>query len=175
MLLEKSATLLWSTTSPTLHKCILTAFRSTSSTARKRRLEAFNAEREQQQQKYGVSIEKVIVSVQQEDQTERHLLMNDHLSTFHDCAKHISRLKVDNTALVHVTKESDASEYFASPHTTVDGKSKIKLLSFNTADYADHAYWRSCAFLLGALAETSLRADVSIIGALPSKGMSLYF
>uniref|UniRef100_F1LAB9 39S ribosomal protein L39 n=1 Tax=Ascaris suum TaxID=6253 RepID=F1LAB9_ASCSU len=148
--------------------CSLGVARSMCSAARRRRVEAFNAERKRQLQRYSNDIEKVIITVQKEDGEERHLLMNNRLSTFYDCAKHISRLKAQNTAVAHVIAES--SEYFASPHTTIDGKARVELLEFNNAKFADNvnkAYWRSCAFLLGAVAESSFRANVCIIGSLP--------
>ncbi|VDM43536.1 unnamed protein product [Toxocara canis] len=172
---------------------IFAAVRSVCSAARKRRLDAFNAERKRQLQQCSSSIEKagcsffrissnffgsvysigtllkkVIISVQLEDGEEKHLLMNNSLSTFHECAKHISGLKANNTGVAHVV--TDSGEYFASPHATINGKAKVQLLEFNNAQFSHHlnkAYWRSCAFLLGALAETSFRADVCIVDALP--------
>uniref|UniRef100_A0A915BBD6 39S ribosomal protein L39, mitochondrial n=1 Tax=Parascaris univalens TaxID=6257 RepID=A0A915BBD6_PARUN len=148
--------------------CSLGVARSICSAARRRRVEVFNAERKRQLQRCNNDIEKVIITVLKEDGEERHLLMNNRLSTFYDCAKHISRLKAQNTAVAHVITES--SEHFASPHAAIDGKARVELLEFNNAKFADNvnkAYWRSCSFLLGAVAESSFRANVCIIGSLP--------
>ncbi|KHN86561.1 39S ribosomal protein L39, mitochondrial [Toxocara canis] len=190
-LLQTTASLRASCTS--LFGFTLTAVRSVCSAARKRRLDAFNAERKRQLQQCSSSIEKADISGLKANNTgvahvvtdsgeyfasphatingkaKVQLLEFNNAQFSHHLNKvNISGLKANNTGVAHVV--TDSGEYFASPHATINGKAKVQLLEFNNAQFSHHlnkAYWRSCAFLLGALAETSFRADVCIVDALP--------
>lgn len=149
----------------------LSTFSTNTSSAgsRIRRLILFDTEWKRQLETNSFNLEKAIVTVIGHAGEQRQLLMNNRTSTFYDCLKHISRHKAESSALLFTESGSDAN--FLPVHSRVNGNSTVHFLNFSDYDHADEvnkAYWRSCAFLLGAIAETSFRANVTLKGALPS-------
>uniref|UniRef100_A0A0N5AK06 tRNA_SAD domain-containing protein n=1 Tax=Syphacia muris TaxID=451379 RepID=A0A0N5AK06_9BILA len=104
-------------------------------------------------------------------QADRQLLMNDHCSTYFDCIRHISKHLAERTALVAV--KSGENTQLHSVHSVINGSSKIQCLDLNNLEEniteLNKAYWRSCAFLLGAVTESSFRNEVILKNILPLK------
>ncbi|VDN53750.1 unnamed protein product [Dracunculus medinensis] len=129
---------------------------------RRRRLEVFDAEKKRQLQ--NISVKKVCIKVFGNDGESKVLLMNDGISSYFDCMRHMSRLKAERTALVRLLNKSE--DAFFSVHDRINGDSEIELLGFNNMiyyDYVNKAYWRTCAYILGAIIENSFRNQVHLI------------
>ncbi|VDD92683.1 unnamed protein product [Enterobius vermicularis] len=136
--------------------------------SRKNRLSVYKREWVRQMDTKNISIEKTIVTVVEASGKETQLLMNDRLSTYYDCLKHISTHIARGTALVAV--ETNSHMEYCSVHSPINGCVKIYPLSLTSpkeAEEVNKAYWRSCAFLLGALIEISFRSRTHLDAALP--------
>ncbi|VDM92226.1 unnamed protein product [Litomosoides sigmodontis] len=131
---------------------------------RRRRLELFCNEQKRQTMVYGAKVEKVFWTIESEigsDPTK--VLMNRNISTFRDCMKHISRLKADRMALVY------ANGSYKSVLEKLSGNGQMIPLDYNCQDKhhanaVNMAYWRTCAFVLGAVIDRSFAVDVELIG-----------
>uniref|UniRef100_A0AC35U2Y4 TGS domain-containing protein n=1 Tax=Rhabditophanes sp. KR3021 TaxID=114890 RepID=A0AC35U2Y4_9BILA len=110
------------------------------------------------------SISKIVVNVELFDGTQKTLLMNKGISTPLDCAKHISRHLVDNSALA-VLSSTGRDVATSSMHEVLTQECNLKFLPFNNKQYAEEinaAFWRSCTLLLSAVVEKSFGTGVSL-------------
>ncbi|MCP9259019.1 hypothetical protein DINM_002001 [Dirofilaria immitis] len=143
---------------------IVGRYRKLHSFDRQRRLELFCNEQRRQAMVYEKKIEKVFWTI--EDETENDpvkVLMNRNISTFRDCMKHISRLKADRMALAYTNGS------YKSVLERLSSNGKMTPLDYNCQNkhHADAAYWRTCAFLLGAVIDEAFAVNVQLVG--PSK------
>lgn len=134
---------------------------------RQRRLELFCNEQQRQAAIHDKKVEKVFWTIENEAGNDPvKVLMNQNISTFHDCMKHISRLKADRMALAY------ANGSYKSVLEKLSGDGRMMPLGYNCqnknhANAVNMAYWRSCAFLLGAVVDQAFAVDVQLVG--PSK------
>uniref|UniRef100_A0A915PK44 Uncharacterized protein n=1 Tax=Setaria digitata TaxID=48799 RepID=A0A915PK44_9BILA len=131
---------------------------------RRRRLELFRNEQNRQTMFYEKKIEKVFWTIENESEGDPlKVLMNRNISTYRDCIKHISRLKADRMALAYTNGS------YKSVFEKLSDNGTVTPLGYNCRDklHADAAYWRTCAFLLGAVVEEAFSFDVQLLG--PSK------
>ncbi|VDO35270.1 unnamed protein product [Onchocerca flexuosa] len=134
---------------------------------RQRRLELFCNEQRRQAMVYERKVEKVFWTIENDFENDPvKVLMNRNISTFRDCMKHISRLKADRMALAY------ANGSYKSVLEKLSGNGKMTPLDYNCqdkhhADAVNMAYWRTCAFLLGAVVDEAFAVDVQLVG--PSK------
>ncbi|VDM22669.1 unnamed protein product [Wuchereria bancrofti] len=143
-------------------------YRALHSFDRQRRLELFCNEQQRQAAIYDKKVEKVFWTIENEAGNDLvKVLMNQNISTFHDCMKHISRLKADRMALAY------ANGSYKSVLEKLSGNGRMMPLDYNCQN-KNHAnavnmvaYWRTCAFLLGAVVDQAFAVDVQLVG--PSK------
>lgn len=128
----------------------------TKSETRKKRNELFDYEKKRQRAAVG-RIEKIEVkySGPSDDVT---LVMNKNLSTPYDCARHISEGVKNVSALAEVN---------GSPwdmHTPLVSECDIKFLTTSAPNthVVNKAFWRTCSLMLGAVAETAFKDDISV-------------
>ncbi|MFH4973491.1 hypothetical protein AB6A40_000200 [Gnathostoma spinigerum] len=146
-----------------LRREFLFQVRSLSSHQIKTRLKLFLDEKRRQISEESLSLNKVIVTVVKPNGEEKHLLMNDRISTYFDCTRHISSHTATNTAIVNVSVAGE--KHFASVHEKIAGPCHLSLLNYTSAvdtDEVNKAYWRSCAFLLAAVIQDCFRSTVQL-------------
>lgn len=82
------------------------------------------------------------------------LVMNQHLSTPHDCAKHLSDAILQKAALAEV----DGQPWDMHRPLTAESCS-LRYLYFRDADpfSVNKAFWRSCSLMLGAVVEEAFK------------------
>ncbi|CAG9531090.1 unnamed protein product [Cercopithifilaria johnstoni] len=142
-------------------------YRTRSNFNRQRRLELFCSELKRQARVYEKKVEKVFWTIESEaDSDPVKVLMNRNISTYRDCMKHISRLKADRMALAY------ANGSYKSVLEKLSGNGKMTPLDYKCqnkhhANAVNMAYWRTCAFLLGAVIDRAFAVDVQLVG--PSK------
>uniref|UniRef100_A0A8R1TZX6 tRNA_SAD domain-containing protein n=1 Tax=Onchocerca volvulus TaxID=6282 RepID=A0A8R1TZX6_ONCVO len=130
-------------------------------------MELFCNEQRRQAMVYERKVEKVFWTIENDFENDPvKVLMNRNISTFRDCMKHISRLKADHMALAY------ANGSYKSVFEKLSGNGKMTPLDYNCqdkhhADAVNMAYWRTCAFLLGAVIDEAFAVDVQLVG--PSK------
>ncbi|VBB34127.1 unnamed protein product, partial [Acanthocheilonema viteae] len=134
---------------------------------RQRRLELFCNEQKRQAVVYEKKVEKVFWVIEHKVGSDPvKVLMNRNISTFRDCMKHISRLKTNRMALAY------ANGSYKSVLEKLSSDGKMTPLDYNCqnkhhANAVNMAYWRTCAFLLGAVIDQAFAVDVQLVG--PSK------
>ncbi|KAI4469273.1 mitochondrial ribosome protein l39/prolyl-trna ligase family member [Holotrichia oblita] len=132
-------------------RCITTA-----SEEKIRQSELFGLEKKRQREAVG-RIEKI--EVQYEGVPENAtLIMNKNLSTPYDCAKHINEM-IMNRSVVAVLNDT-----LWHMHKPIPDSCKLELLHFKIAQpsLVNKAFWRTCSFLLGALASESFKDNVNV-------------
>ncbi|EFO16568.2 hypothetical protein LOAG_11937 [Loa loa] len=131
---------------------------------RQRRLELFCNEKQRQAIVHEKKVEKVFWTIENDTGNDPvKVLMNRNISTFRDCMKHISRLKADRMAL------ACANGSYKSVLEKLSGNGKMIPLGYNCQDKhhasaVNMAYWRTCAFLLGAVVDEAFAVDVQLVG-----------
>ncbi|XP_046615609.1 39S ribosomal protein L39, mitochondrial [Neodiprion virginianus] len=138
---------------PMLRRCLSTL---TKSEARKKRNELFDSEAKRQRAAVG-RIEKIEVKYSGPSD-EITLVMNKHLSTPFDCAKHISE---------GVTKVAALAEVNGTPwdmHRPFNSECEIKFVTMASPEsqVVNKAFWRSCSLMMGAVAENAFKDSISI-------------
>ncbi|CAK9823519.1 39S ribosomal protein L39, mitochondrial [Anthophora retusa] len=124
--------------------------------AKERRNLLFEEEKKRQRNAVG-RIEKIEVKYQSPVE-EITLVMNKHISTPADCAKHISEgvTKVSALALV------DGVPW--DMHRPLTSNCNLKLLNLLSPENkaVNTAFWRTCSFILGSVIDTSFKSDVNV-------------
>jgi len=84
------------------------------------------------------------------------LMMNKYISTPYNCALHLSELYANRSGLAKLDDEK-----FWDMHRPLDSDCNIQFLHFKEFDPTklNHAYWRSCSFLLGYVLESAFKGD----------------
>lgn len=134
------------------------------SIARQRRNELFDKEAKQQTEKIG-RIEKITVNYFGVPKDEV-FIMNGGLSTPYNVAQHISEFIHNRSALALV----DDSTLW-DMHRPLIKDCTLHLLHFHDAEphHLNKAFWRTCSFLLGAVAENCFKDGVtSMLHSFPS-------
>lgn len=141
-----------------LPSSVLSKYMSTLSKteAKKRRNALFDEQKKKQRASIG-RIEKIEVKYQSPIE-EVILVMNKDISTPHDCAKHISEgvTKVSALALV------DGNTW--DMHKPLTSNCELQFLSMITPkiNTTNYAFWRTCSFILGAVADTAFKENVTV-------------
>lgn len=135
-----------------------------NSISRERRNELFDEEVKQQVEKIG-RIEKISVNYIGVPKDET-FIMNSGISTPYNVAQHISEFICDRSALALV---DDTTLW--DMHRPLNKDCTLHLLHFHDAEphHLNKAFWRTCSFLLGAVAENCFKEGVtSILHSFPS-------
>ncbi|GJQ66679.1 hypothetical protein Trydic_g4642 [Trypoxylus dichotomus] len=138
--------------SNTFLRCLTTASEEIT-----RQSELFDLEQKQQRESVG-RIEKI--EVQYEGVPENAtLIMNKNLSTPYDCAKHINET-IKNRSVVALLN----GDTLWHMHKPIQNPCKLELLHFKIPQPAmvNKAFWRTCSFLLGALASEAFKDNVNV-------------
>lgn len=100
-------------------------------------------------------IDKIEVKIL-EPGKETTLMMNKNLSTPYHCALHLSELYAKRSALARINDDK-----VWDMHKPLEDNCTIKFLHFKDAqpENLNLAFWRSCAFLLGYVLESSFKND----------------
>ncbi|KAL2746356.1 hypothetical protein V1477_004726 [Vespula maculifrons] len=124
--------------------------------AKKRRNDLFDEQKKIQRAAIG-RIEKIEVKYQSPIE-EVVLVMNKDISTPHDCAKHISEGITNVSALALV----DGNPW--DMHKPLTSNCNLELLSMLTPKIStvNYAFWRTCSFILGAIADTAFKDDITV-------------
>ncbi|KAK2578768.1 hypothetical protein KPH14_008873 [Odynerus spinipes] len=124
--------------------------------AKKRRNALFDEEKKRQRASIG-RMEKIEVKYQSPTE-EVVLVMNKGISTPHDCAKHISEGITNVSALALV----DGNSW--DMHKPLISNCELQLLSMMTPKIStvNYAFWRTCSFILGAVADTAFKEDITV-------------
>ncbi|KAL6424472.1 hypothetical protein ACFW04_009909 [Cataglyphis niger] len=124
--------------------------------ARKRRNQLFDEEKRRQRSELG-RIEKIEVTYKSV-QDEVVMLMNRNISTPYDCARHISEnvAKVSAIALVN--------DRIWDMHRPFTSKCELELVTMHSPRIGavNHAFWRTCSLILGALADSAFKENVDV-------------
>ncbi|XP_014606969.1 PREDICTED: 39S ribosomal protein L39, mitochondrial [Polistes canadensis] len=124
--------------------------------AKKRRNALFEEEKKMQRSAIG-RIEKIEVKYKSPTE-DVVLIMNKDISTPHDCAKHISEGITNVSALALV----DGNPW--DMHKPFKSDCNLELLSMMTPKISaiNYAFWRTCSFILGAVADTAFKDDITV-------------
>nr|CAD7413186.1 unnamed protein product [Timema poppensis] len=84
--------------------------------------------------------------------------MNKDISTPFNCAQHMSEMLMRRSALALVDKT------LWDMHRPLESGCQLELLHFKDPDpyHVNKAFWRTCSFLLGAVAEKIFKDNVSV-------------
>ncbi|GAB6024195.1 hypothetical protein CHUAL_008896 [Chamberlinius hualienensis] len=131
--------------------------RLTNAEVRLKRNQLFNEELKRQASLVA-RVEKIQVKVVRPEEPDTVLLMNKKLSTPYHCAMHI------NESLCKVSAVAVVNGRPWDMHRTLPEDCELSFMHFKVADtrYANKAYWRSCCFLLGLLAEKAFKNDMFV-------------
>ncbi|XP_018333096.1 39S ribosomal protein L39, mitochondrial [Agrilus planipennis] len=90
---------------------------------------------------------------------ETTLIMNKNISTPYDCAKHLGEMLVNRSAVALVNGET-----LWHMHRPLVDSCKLELLHYKMAQpsLVNKAFWRTCSFLLGAVAVNSFKDQVKV-------------
>ncbi|XP_063226831.1 large ribosomal subunit protein mL39 isoform X2 [Bacillus rossius redtenbacheri] len=138
--------------------------RPTNAATEGRRSELFSREQRRQYEAVG-RIEKIEVTCTGGPEDAK-LLMNKNISTPHDCAQHLSQMMVQRSALAQVDQGA-----LWDMHRPLESPCQLRLLSLRDPDprHVNKAFWRTCCFLLGAVAERLFKDDVrALLHSFPS-------
>ncbi|XP_048000898.1 39S ribosomal protein L39, mitochondrial [Leguminivora glycinivorella] len=128
-----------------------------SQEAIERRHHLFSLEKKRQLESVG-RIEKIEVQYKgvPKDCT---LIMNKDISTPHDCAKHLSEWHAESSALALI----DGAVHW-DMHRPLTENCTLEFQSYNSAEpqQVNKAFWRSCSFLLGAVATRAFKDKVEV-------------
>nr|CAD7577915.1 unnamed protein product [Timema californicum] len=129
---------------------------SKNALSKKRRNDLFSQEKSRQHENVG-RVEKIEVHYagKPEDVT---LVMNKDISTPFNCAQHMSEMLMRRSALALVDKT------LWDMHRPLESGCQLELLHFKDPDpyHVNKAFWRTCSFLLGAVAEKIFKDNVSV-------------
>lgn len=87
------------------------------------------------------------------------LIMNRNISTPYDCAKHINEKVMNNAAVALVN-----NEVLWHMHKPLPDSCKLEFLHYNHPQPGgvNKAFWRTCSFLLGAVASQAFKDKVDV-------------
>ena len=123
-----------------------------------RRNQLFNEQQEKQRNAIG-RINKIEVKVVDcKPHSDTTMLMNQHLSTPADCARHLSELYYERSVIARIDGQIwDMSRPLEKDCT-------LTFHHFNEEDTheVNKAFWRSCSFLLGKVISNSFKDDVPV-------------
>ncbi|KAI4501800.1 hypothetical protein M0802_003135 [Mischocyttarus mexicanus] len=124
--------------------------------AKKRRNAIFDEEKKIQQSSIG-RIEKIEVKYKSPTE-DVVLIMNKNISTPHDCAKHISEGLTNVSALAVV----DGNPW--DMHKPFKSDCSLELINMLNPKISavNYAFWRTCSFVLGAVADTAFKDDITV-------------
>ncbi|KAJ8667358.1 hypothetical protein QAD02_009020 [Eretmocerus hayati] len=127
---------------------------------RKRRNIIYNQELQRQRSELGRP-EKVKITFIPTHCVEKPntMMMNLGTSTPFDCARHVSETVQENAAIALV------DDQVWDMHRPFEKDCTLKLLTMempNETRSLNNAYWRTCSFILGAMAESSFKDDVQL-------------
>lgn len=124
--------------------------------ARKRRSQLFDEEKRRQRSELG-RIEKIEVKYKSAAD-EVVMAMNRNISTPHDCAKHISEGVAKMSAIASV----DGNVW--DMHRPFTGDCELQLVTMQSPSMrtVNHAFWRTCSFILGAVADNAFKDNVNV-------------
>ncbi|CAB3398995.1 unnamed protein product [Caenorhabditis bovis] len=119
-----------------------------------------------QHQVYGDSrkIDKVVVNVTLDAETQKPVLVNRNVSTPFHCLTHISKQVAENAVLVEV-EPSVGENYICCVHQPIEDQARITKIDFQTTSYTDilnAAYWRSCGIATGAILKESFYPELLV-------------
>ncbi|XP_070148849.1 large ribosomal subunit protein mL39 [Polyergus mexicanus] len=124
--------------------------------AKKRRNQLFDEEKQRQRSELG-RIEKIEVTYKSvEDEVV--MMMNRDISTPYDCARHIS----ENVAKVAAIALVDGRVW--DMHRPFTNKCELELVTMQSPQTGavNHAFWRTCSFILGAVANSAFKEHVNV-------------
>ncbi|KAL0113426.1 hypothetical protein PUN28_012528 [Cardiocondyla obscurior] len=123
---------------------------------RKRRSELFNEEKRRQRSELG-RIEKIEVKYKSPED-EIILAMNRNISTPYDCARHISESVAKMSAIAMV----DGKVW--DMHKPFTGDCNLEFMTMQSPSKltVNYAFWRTCSFILGAVADSAFKDDVNV-------------
>ncbi|XP_061723800.1 large ribosomal subunit protein mL39 [Cydia pomonella] len=87
------------------------------------------------------------------------LIMNKDISTPHDCAKHLSEWHAESSALALL----DGAVHW-DMHRPLTENCTLEFQTYNSAEphHVNKAFWRTCSFLLGAVATRAFKDKVEV-------------
>jgi len=127
---------------------------------RQRRVELFKAERDRQRASLP-RLEKIQVEVISETPGAEkihsaRLIMNKHISSPLDCARHVAELLVKRSVVALV---NDSPWDMMRP---LESDCQIKFIHYRSPEphLANQVFWRSCSFILGGLLDDAFRSEM---------------
>lgn len=129
----------------------------TNDEIREHRLRIFERERQKQYEQIR-RLEKIEIDVQDPIQSKK-LLMNKHVSTPLDCAKHLSSILVERSCLALINNET-----IWDMNRPLQNDCQLKFLHFKdeNCEQQNRAYWRTCSFVLGFILENAFKSQYPI-------------
>lgn len=121
------------------------------------RLKIFEREKNEQLAKMR-RVEKIEVTVDESDESKK-LVMNKGLSTPLDCARHLSSVLVQRSALAVL----DNVEVW-DMNRPLERDCRLRFLHFLDENPLEQnrAYWRTCSFITGFLLESSFKPEIRV-------------
>ncbi|KAF5280129.1 hypothetical protein FQA39_LY18131 [Lamprigera yunnana] len=131
-------------------------FLSNTSEDMKRQSKLFYIESKRQKDTLG-RIEKIKVNYIGSSENVS-LIMNKHLSTPFDCAKHLGEIVANRSALAVVNGE------IWHMHKPLPDSCNLELLHYNiaTPTHVNKAFWRTCSFILGGVINNAFKNNITM-------------
>ncbi|XP_057664271.1 39S ribosomal protein L39, mitochondrial [Diorhabda carinulata] len=146
-----------STISNRLKRSIFSHIRRCISDDRKQQNDLFNDEQSRQKEAVG-RVEKIEISYEGIPKNEV-LVMNKNISTPYDCAKHLGD-QLRNKAVVGLLN----GETLWHMHKPLPDSCRLNFLHYHSQNptLVNKTFWRSCSFLLGAVASQAFKDNVKV-------------
>ncbi|XP_044265955.1 39S ribosomal protein L39, mitochondrial [Tribolium madens] len=117
----------------------------------------FDIEHKKQKEAIG-RIEKIEVNYEGPSETAT-LVMNKHISTPYDCARHLGEKIAEQSAVALLNNDT-----LWHMHKPLPDSCKLRFLHYKVAQPAsvNKIFWRTCSFILGAVASNSFKDNLKV-------------
>ncbi|XP_017777450.1 PREDICTED: 39S ribosomal protein L39, mitochondrial [Nicrophorus vespilloides] len=140
-----------------LNKCTNKRFLGNLQSESTRQNELFDLEKKRQREEIG-RIDKIEVEVQCKSESKTYV-MNKLISTPYDCARHLNETIMNKTAVALINGET-----LWHMHKPLPDSCKLEFLDYKVSQpgQVNKAFWRTCSFLLGAVASNAFKDKVDV-------------